>query len=549
MKRRLAGGAFLALAACATASAPSAVTALSELKPAGQVTAETLLALNAMCRAEGSTPAASVVTKINPGVGTGGFKADTTNAEAQAWFDYGLSLSHAFYHEDAKRALIKAAELDPTCSICAWGEAWGRGPTLNYAINETQRVEALAAAERALKLAKPGDERARKLAEAAVARHQKGAKEQDYGRMLQAIADAEPDQLELAVLAAHSLMIPVRGGDESGLKPSLALLERVLKARPDDTGAIHYYIHGTEFDGRAEDAIPYAEQLGRLAPKASHLVHMPAHTFFRAGRYQEAAVVNAQAISADGDWMADGGEKGGFVPMYYSHNLAFGLGGALMSGDEQLAMKYVTHAVKVYAGKPEAARRYPVPRTWVALARYAPDQALAVTETGEDPRFAVYRHYARGEALLLKGDVKGAKAEAVFLSKVAAKGKEQGKIARDVLKGRIAMAEGRHGEAARLFDKAAKLQEAELNDFMDPPEWWYPVRRSVAAAKLKAGDFAGAEADARTSLAAWKHDPLALWVLAQAEAGQGKAAEAAVTLEKARKGWRGDFGSITAEAI
>jgi tetratricopeptide (TPR) repeat protein len=197
-----------------------------------------------------------------------------------------------------------------------------------------------------------------------------------------------------------------------------------------------------------------------------------------------------------------------------------------------------------------AQRAYPVPRTYVALARFAPDKALAIAETEGDPRFAVYRHYARGEALLTKGDIAGALAEAKAIGAVkGVNGEPEPKLARWVIEGRVAEMTGQPKRAAQIFLKAAKLQEKTLKDSWDPPAWWYPVRRSAAAAYLKAGDFAKAEAEATGSLKTWKHDPLALWVLGKAEQGLGKAAEGAAHLEDARKIWRGDFDSITVEAI
>src|SRR5690606_32797476 len=111
--------------------------------------------------------------KLVEGMGTGGFKVDSESKAAQDWFDYGLALSHAFYHEDAKRAMKKAVEADPHCSLCAWGEAWALGPTLNYGLPEPMRPAALTAAEKARSLAKPDDEKARRLAEAIVERYQK----------------------------------------------------------------------------------------------------------------------------------------------------------------------------------------------------------------------------------------------------------------------------------------------------------------------------------------------------------------------------------------
>jgi tetratricopeptide (TPR) repeat protein len=607
MLKRLVGASALVLAACATTSAPARPVAT--LQPAAMSVEETLKALNAMCSAE-ATATPGPALEIKPGMGSGGFKADTTVAEAQAWFDYGLQLSHAFYHADAVVAMKRATAADPTCATCAWGEAWAEGPTLNYGVDDRQRLVALAAAERAKGLVKPGDAKTARLVDALLARYAdpkaagadksylgspkagEGSTDAAFGAAMQAIAADYPDELELSVLATHAMLIPVRGDDLSKLKPALEILERVLKAQPDDTGAIHYYIHATEFDGRPEDAIAYADRLGELAPAASHLVHMPAHTFFHAGRYMDAAVVNAEAIEADMAWVREGGDpsvpksllpaetgeakgeadaKAGArpgrssaavsvagaaspkapLPMYYAHNLAFGLAGALMAGDAELALKYASHAELVYEGRPSRQRSYPLAASYVALARYAPDEALAIPAPGPDEApLAVYRAYARGEALLTRGDVAGALAEARAISKVKDARKEpEARIARLVLEGRAAMAQGQPRKAAGLFARAAKIQEAELADSWDPPAWWYPVRRSAAAAWLEAGDFARAEAEATASLAAWKHDPLALWTRGQAEAGLGKTAESQATLAEARRLWRGDFAGVTAGAI
>ena len=73
-------------------------------------------------------------------------------------------------------------------------------------------------------------------------------------------------------------------------------LERVLAADPTYTPAIHFYIHATEIAGVATKAEPYADRLIALAPRASHLVHMPSHTYYWVGRYQDAADVHMRAV-------------------------------------------------------------------------------------------------------------------------------------------------------------------------------------------------------------------------------------------------------------
>ncbi len=573
MRRQVALVAMLAMTACAAAGS-AVVTPIAPLAPAEGISRETLLALTSLCSAEatqGARPNPDL--KLAAGMGTGGFTVDSTTRLAQDWFDYGLALSHAFYHEDAKVAMQRAAKADPLCSLCAWGEAWALGPTLNYGIDEDGRKAALAAALRAQQLAKAGDAKARRLADAIVARYAdrsaavgsetnvlggpkagEGQTEPAFGQAMAKIAADYPDETELAVLAAHSLLIPVRGDDKQGLKPALALLEGVLKKRPDDTGAIHYYIHGAEFDGRAEDAIAYAERLGRLAPAASHLVHMPAHTLFHAGRYEEAAVVNALAIEADTSWIRAGGNPNApkaaatDLPMYYAHNLAFGLAGSLMSGDGELALRYAGHAAKVYPDAGPARRGNPTPRTYVALALYAPDRMLQLPVSAQgDARFKLYRAYGRGEALLRQGDAAGARRELDELRRVST-GIAEKTIAIGVLEGRLALAEGDMAKAAKRFGEAADVQ-GKNDQYMDPPEWWYPVRRSAAAAWLKAGEFSKAKAEASASLKVWKNDPLALWVLGKAQLGLGEVDVGEASLAKARTLWRGRFESISVEAI
>ena len=554
MRHPFALFAITALTACATAGS-AVVTPIAQLASSDQVTAESLLAINALCSADATRPGGFMPDlKLAGGMGTGGFTVDTNVKAAQDWFNYGLALSHAFYHQDAKAAMRRAVELDPTCARCAWGEAWALGPTLNYGVEEDERKLALEAAERAGKLVKADDKLARQLVDAITARYRADKADAAFGQAMAKIAAAFPAETEISVLAAHALLIPVRADDNSGLKQALVLLEGVLKDHPNDTGAIHYYIHATEFDDRPEDAIAYADRLGALAPAASHLVHMPAHTFFHAGRYIDAAVVNAKAIAADAGWMAAGGDprppmaRDVPMPMYYAHNLGFGLAGALMAGDAGLSVQYAEHAARAYPETGPEQKADPLPRTYVALAIYAPDQMLALPVSGRvNVKYKIYRAYGRAEAYLRRGEAAEARREIGVLRGLKTDAAEK-TIAIGVLEGRIAMADGNPREAARRFADAANAQKAD-EAYMDPPTWWYPVRRSVAAAWLKAGEFAKAESEATASLKVWKHDPLALWVLGRAQLAQGRAAEGETNLSAARKSWRGDFDSIAVEAI
>ncbi|MGZ6014442.1 MAG: hypothetical protein ACXWKM_01735 [Phenylobacterium sp.] len=192
----------------------------------------------------------------------------------------------------------------------------------------------------------------------------------------------------------------------------------------------------------------------------------------------------------------------------------------------------------------------------VAYGRYAPSRALALKEEPGDARILkVYRHYARGEAFAARGDGSAvlAEAEAITgLTAEAAKANELGTvsiggIASDVLYGRNALLQKRPDKAAEFFAKAAANQEKTYpaNKNFDPPPWWYPVRRSLAAADLAAGKPDDAVREARASLKDWPDDALALRVVSQAQARQGHAAEAARTLAQAKRVWRGDLSKVS----
>jgi hypothetical protein len=353
-----------------------------------------------------------------PGMGTGAFPVDSANREAQAWFDYGVKLYHGFNHEEAKQAFAKAASLDPACARCAWGEALSLGPTLNYTISQADTEKALAAADRAAGLAKPDDAKGRALIAALQLRYAKTpAKEGSevaYGKAMDALTRLYPADDEIAELAAHALLTPARYDNYTGVPRAIELLAPILARKPNDTAAIHYYIHATEFAGHAATALPYAKRLADLAPGAAHLVHMGAHTMMHVGLYHEVAVTDAAALKVDTDFKAAQGlTTVGSDQRYYLHNFQFGLAGALMSGDGELALKFADHAAKAFDKGPADRRVTATSRSLVALARYAPDRALSVPERADDKRIQkIYRHYARGEALAARGDAAGVRREA-----------------------------------------------------------------------------------------------------------------------------------------
>ncbi|MEG3151669.1 hypothetical protein U1769_17385 [Sphingomonas sp. ZT3P38] len=517
--------------------------------------------------------ASPVVTKteLMPGYGDGGFPIVTTKPDAQAFFDNGMQLAHAFAHKAASAAFAEAVRRDPACAMCQWGAAWSDGPTINYPIDAAAMTKAagkVAAAEKLLTPASPARER--ELIAALKLRYLKGggtgAGDAGFAAAMAALAERYPEDDSIATIAADAWMVPASLSSlTTNLPRAVALLEGVLKRRPDYTPAIHFYIHATEMNGFPARAEPYADRLPRLAPRASHLVHMPSHTFYWIGRYQDAADANVAAVAvgiANAKQQGLPQPGGEWLLPYHGHNVQFGVGGALLSGDAKQALALSGPLLAAAPHQAEASNPFvqmAMGTAYAAQGRFAdPQRVLALPDPGAKLGFArAYWHYARGEAQARLGNAAGVRAELARIPDSIGRANEKDmtahatrlmRIARLVLEGRAAMIDGKPLVAARWFEKAAKLDESPLmRGLSDPPAWWYPPRRSVAAALLLAGKPKEALAQAELALVRRPNDPVTLSLRAEAQTALGQVEAAAGSRALAEQGWHGDKAGLAAK--
>jgi hypothetical protein len=489
------------------------------------------------------------VPTLLPGYGGGGFAVTTSVPRAQAFFSNGMELGAAFAHRAAEVAMTEAVRLDPQCAMCLWGQALVAGPTINFGKDEKERATLYALVQKAQPLARAhGTDRERALIAALALRYRPvgklPARDAAYARAMQKVQAAYPQDNEIAVLTADALMVSAVREDQfdrAPLRAAMPLLEAVLARAPDHTPAIHFYIHCTEGLGEAAKAEPYADKLAGLAPRASHLIHMPSHTYYWVGRYQDAADANRRAVAIgieNAKALGLPAPEGVWKLPYHAHNVIFGLGGALMAGDSRTALDLAGPLVEQSTTKDKASpfMQLFAASGYYAITRFDPARALAIPEP-KLPYLQAARHYARGEALAWQGDLAAARAERAAIPATLVTGKpdhdhegaeEMLAIMRGVLDGRIAMAEGKPGEAAKAFAAAADVEETKsFSDFSDPPAFWYPVRRDQAAALLAAGDKAGAGTALAASLKLRPRDPAALELQAKLDPGAKPAAVAA----------------------
>jgi len=188
---------------------------------------------------------------------------------------------------------------------------------------------------------------------------------------------------------------------------------------------------------------------------------------------------------------------------------------------------------------------------WVPAMFNTPEAVLALTVPDNAPTYvkAMWR-YARGVAIVSQGGPDDAANEIAAIQ--ALEGKEDLakavsadipgpgvlKIAREVLTGRIAQAQGNLPAAIAAFERAAVLQEGLA--YMEPPYWHYPVRQSLGAALLMAGQATEAEAAFQAALRRAPNNGWALFGLVEAAKARGDGAAVQDAEAHLNKVWVGD---------
>jgi tetratricopeptide (TPR) repeat protein len=486
---------------------------------------------------------------------------------AQSYFDQGLRLYYAFNHAEAIRAFGEAARLDESCAMCYWGIGMAYGPNINLPQDSASAVAAYQAVSQALDLAENTDPRERALIEALATRYSpqppadRAPLDSAYVAAMRDVAANHPDDLEVATLYAESMMdlSPWNYWERDGSpRPHttelLGQLERVLAVSPDHPGANHFFIHAVEAVD-PDRAVPMAERLAGLMPGAGHLVHMPGHIYVRVGRYEDAIAANEHAVHADETFIRDQNPAlGVYTVGYYPHNYDFLAFAASMIGRSAQTIDAVDRMVA--AVPPEMIRAPGMSmlqnltmrplQMRVRFARW--DEILAAPEPAADlPHSRAIWQYARGRALLARGDRAGAEA-ALAQVRAAVRDPELRdlpmefntsgavlRIAELVLAGHVAAGSGDYRAAITLLREAAEREDGLT--YGEPPDWSIPVREELGLVLLDADLPAEAEEVFREDLERFPDNGWALNGLARALRAQGRTADAAATEERFETMW------------
>src|SRR5262245_9709368 len=342
-----------------TAQCPETLAGALVMNPAAWLLGAALAAAASQAQHDHAADNSARPVMLDAGLNGVHHPIQTTNPEAQKFFDQGLTLIYAFNHEEAVRSFTKASELDPASPMPHWGIALALGPNINQDVDPEREKAAYEATLRALQLAARAPENERAYVAAIAKRYSADPKADlkalavQYKDAMRALADRYPDDLDAATLYAESLMDlhpwqlwASNGAPTEGTLEIVRTLESVLARDSRHVGANHYYIHATEASLAPERALDSAKRLETLVPAAGHLVHMPAHTYMRTGNYAGAVKANAAAAEVDRKYIAAAGPNGFYPTMYYNHNLDFLASAAMMTGQFARASQAADELVK-----------------------------------------------------------------------------------------------------------------------------------------------------------------------------------------------------------
>ena len=534
-------------------------------------------------------PDRSARAPVLEGFGTLAWPITTAVPEAQALFTRGMLQSYAFNEDEAARTFKAALAKDPNCAMCAWGVAYALGPNINsgprgdmaearryarYARahiggatkREAALVDALVLRYADAKRVDPMDA---PLLAASCGKPGVGASDPldvAYARKMRELSDADPTDPDITSFFAEAVIIATpdvlwdrkTGAPSPDVLLMVQRLEQALVRTPDHIGLNHYLVHALDTSPMPERAATAADRLGRLAPGASHLVHMPSHVYVRLARYGDARRVNEEALAAElrqsTATRAQGFET---VNNWDRHNTHFLWFAALMDGHGEQALAQA-RALAVLAAKgkssySELMRSMPL-LTLTRLERF--DAVLAEPAVAGDKGMAAgVREHALGIAFARTGQLGPAREAAASLkrmldSKPAAGEKpDEGlhailAVLSAQLQAEVEAASGDAAAAHATLQRAADLEDA--LEAQEPPILGAGSRIQLGHLLMRAGRWLEAEAAFRDDLRAQPGSGWALRGLLAATQRQAKAAEAAAVKQQYEQAWSGADAALRA---
>jgi tetratricopeptide (TPR) repeat protein len=460
-------------------------------------------------------------------LGTYEWQISTDSPEAQAFFNQGMQLRWAYNMPESVASMVRARELDPTCAMCFWGEAFSRGSFLNGGMGAEQAAAARIAIRQANRLKADSSPMEQALIEAALVRYPEDYDPAERRPVDQAFADAMagvyakyPNNHDVAAVYAVSLFLlenrrGYRDLADRDLQRLHGVLTGVLAEDIKHPGACHLYIHATESSQKPELALDCADHLASTVPVASHIQHMPSHTWNEVGLWGRSVRANIAANNADR--RAAQGKGFSYGPTHNLHMLLFA---ASYDGQGAVATQ-AGKDYRKYAGDAQFEAT-----TLIRFGRF--DEVLELDHRPKGGASAAIYDFAKGYAMLKSGSLRDAQDTLATLQDYAATTDDKIRfhpaknvvgVLVNILAGEIQLTGGRTEAAIESFELAVALEDS--LDYDEPEPLPFAARHWLGQALLDADQPTKAEAVFRAELKDHPHNGWSLFGLQQALAAQG----------------------------
>lgn len=465
---------------------------------------------------------------------------------AQKHFERGVALLHSFWYGEAEKAFEAAAAEEPGCAMAHWGVAMSLWHPLWEPPDEESLAEAWAAIGRA-EAGPPKTQRERDYVAAIKTYYQDwktrahAARAAAYEKAIADVALRHPEDREATIFHALALIATASPTDSNhtNRKVAGAQLEKLFAEMPNHPGLAHYIIHTYDNPALAERGLDAARRYAKIAPSASHALHMPSHIFTRLGLWQESLESNLAAAQAAGEAMARGQQGRG----NQLHALDYAEYAALQNGRDAEAARLAEEIRQIAATaleKSEGEDAYDIAFGHaLTLSRYAVErrdwkQAAALPVLRPQSVPGLLAHMTRAIGAARSGDVKQARAEIAKMASIVEKlrgdryayGERPGTVELDQARAWLAQAEGKKKEALKLMRAMVEDVEAgKRNAQAYPPV--VPAREMLADLLLEQGKAAEALQEYERALSNSPHRFNALYGAARSAELAGQKAQAA----------------------
>jgi tetratricopeptide (TPR) repeat protein len=212
-------------------------------------------------------------------------------------------------YEDAIDSFRAAQKIDPSFALAYWGEAMSFSQPLWFFEEVPQARAALAKLAptpeaRIAKAQTPREQMFIRAVEALFGPGETAARAASYAGLMSKLAADHPADDEAQTFYALALLSTLPRGDAAlpTRKQAGEIAEKVFARNPSHPGAAHYILHAYDHGSLVARALPAARAYAKIAPAASHALHMPAHAFLQVGFWDEAAASDEASWNASIAW-------------------------------------------------------------------------------------------------------------------------------------------------------------------------------------------------------------------------------------------------------